>query len=94
MTDKDDVHMPIPADQKHVQQHKEPLGEILHRFGHRPGHVHQAEHHRLGVRPRYALEPVVPYIDRIDVRYYLVAVLEPLKFKGEPRCFRFGSAGA
>ena len=53
--------------QEDVQQQEEPLGEILHRLGHRARHVHQAEHHRLGVGLRHALEAVVAHVDRIDI---------------------------
>ena len=53
--------------QEHVEQHVEPLGEILHVLGHRAGHVHQAEHHRLGDRLRLVLEAAVADVDRIDV---------------------------
>src|SRR5205823_545769 len=35
VTDEDDIDVPVAPDQEHVQQHKEPLGEVLHRFGHR-----------------------------------------------------------
>src|SRR5258706_4950803 len=34
MADEDDVDMAIASGQEHVQQHEEPLGEILHRLGH------------------------------------------------------------
>src|SRR5205823_2620861 len=55
--------------------------------------VHQAEHHRFGVRPRYALKTVVPHVDRVDVRNYLASVLETLELTGEPLCLRLGAAG-
>src|SRR5438876_4335160 len=94
MTDKDDVHMPVPADQKYVQQHEESLGEILHRFDHRTRHVHQAKHYCFSIRTRYALETVVANIERIDIGNDLAPVLEPLKFSGEPFRIPLAAAGA
>src|SRR5439155_22630537 len=94
MTDKDDVHMPVPADQKYVQQHEESLGEILHRFGHRTRHVHQAKHYCFSIRTRYALETVVANIERIDIGNDLASVLEPFELAGQPLRLVFGAASA
>ena len=70
--------MPVAPRQEHVQQHEEPLGEVLHRLGHRARHVHQAEHDGFGVRLRHPLEAAVADVDRVDVRDDLAAPVEPL----------------
>src|SRR5216683_2217666 len=67
MADEDDVDGAIAPLEEDVEQHEEALGEILHRLGHRARDVHQAEHHRLCVRPRHAIEAVVADIDGIDI---------------------------
>src|SRR5882672_6503171 len=67
VADEHDVDGAVAPLEEDVEQHEEPLGEVLHRLGHRARNVHQAEHHRLGVRPRNAIEAVVADIDGIDV---------------------------
>ena len=76
--------------QEHVEQHVEPLGEVLHVLGHRARDVHQAEHHRLRHRLRHGLEPPVADVDRIDERdpanFGLQRVdLAPAARRGAPR---------
>ena len=66
VADEDDLDMPVAAGQEDVEQHVEPLGEVLHVLGHRARHVHQAEHHRLRHRLRHGLEAAIADVDRID----------------------------
>ena len=63
MADEHDLDVAIAPRQEHVEQHVEALGEILHVLRHGAGHVHQAEHHRLGHRLRLALEAAVADVD-------------------------------
>ena len=94
MTDEDDVDVPVTSDQKNMQQHEKPLGEILHRLGHRPRYVHQAEHHRLSIWAGHTLETVIADIQRVDIRNYLAAKLHALELVGQPLRLIVGTAGA
>ncbi len=67
VADEHHVDVLVAALQEDIEQHIEPLGEVLHVLGHRAGHVHQAEHHRLRHRLRLRLEPAVAHVERIDV---------------------------
>src|SRR5712692_3427703 len=81
MADEDDVDGAVAPLEEDVEEHEETLGKILHRLGHRAGDVHQAEHHRLGVRPRHAIEPVVADVDRVDIGDQLAAALQHLDLR-------------
>src|SRR5260221_3694100 len=83
--DKDAVDGAVAPLEEAMKQHKEALGEILHRLGNRAGDVHQAEHHRLRVRPRHAIEAVVADIDGIDIRDELGAAEQRLDLGLETR---------
>ena len=96
VADEDDLDALIAPREKHVQQHEEALGEILHMLGHRAGDVHQAEHHRLRDGLGKALEAAIAQIDGIEERNAQtplarsVAVLRrsssaPLRFRWRPR---------
>src|SRR5262249_19447932 len=41
-------------------------------------------HHRLGVGARNPLIPIVANVERVDIRYDLAAVREPVEFTLEP----------
>src|SRR3712207_7210552 len=43
--DEHDLDLPVASAQEDVEQHVEPLGQVLHVLGHGAGDVHQAEHH-------------------------------------------------
>ena len=88
VADEHHVHVLVAALQEDIEQHVEPLGEVLHVLGHRAGHVHQAEHHRLRHRLRLRLELAVAHIERVDVRDQAGAAqlaLELLLQFGAPR---------
>ena len=87
MADEDDLDVAIAPLQEHVEQHVEPLGEILHVLGHRAGHIHQAEHHGLGDRLGHGLEAAVADIDGIDERDAARLCLQRLDL-----CQQFGAA--
>src|SRR5260221_1580083 len=67
MADEDDVDGAVAPLEEDMEQHEEALCEILHRLRHRAGDVHQAEHHRLRVLPRHAIDAGVADIDGIDL---------------------------
>ena len=67
VADEDDFGAVVAALQEQVQQHEKAFGKILLAFAHRAGHVHQAEHHRLGVRNGLRVEAVEADVDRIDI---------------------------
>ena len=69
VADEHDLDVTIAALEKHVEQHVKALGQILHVLGHRAGHVHQTEHHRLRDRLRNGFETPISYVDRIYERY-------------------------
>ena len=71
---------------------KEPLGEVLHRLGHRARHVHQAEHHRFGVGLRHPLEAAVADIERVDIRDDLGAPLAAFEERGQALDLVVGAA--
>src|SRR6266851_3098690 len=94
MADEHNVDMAVAPDQKNVKQHEEPLGEVLHRLGHRSRYVHQAEHDRFRVGPRHAVEAPIADIDRVDIGNDLAAPLANLELAGKPLRFLFLAAGA
>ena len=67
VADEHHVDVLVAALQEDVEQHVEPLGQVLHVLGHRAGDVHQAEHHRLRDRLRLRLEAAIAHVERIDV---------------------------
>ena len=67
VADEDDFDVAIAPLQKHVEQHVEALGQVLHVLRHRAGNVHQTEHHGLRHRLWHGFETAIPDIDRIDV---------------------------
>ncbi len=67
VADEHDLDMAVAAREKDVEQHVEPLGEVLHVLGHRSGHVHQAEHDRLRYRLGHVLEAPIADVDRVDI---------------------------
>ncbi len=96
MTNEDDLDMPIAPRQKHIEQHVEALGQVLHVFGHRARHVHQTEHDGLGDRLRHDFEAAVADIDRIDERNPANLGLQRLDLGhelGAPRLVAIGEFG-
>ena len=67
-----------------MEQDKEALGQILLALAHRGGDVHQAEHHRVGVRLRAFLEIGVAQVERVDIGDRTLAAQRLLDLGVEP----------
>ena len=90
MADENHLHVLVGTVQEVVEQHEEPLGDVLALFVHRRRYVHQAEHHRLraGLRPLHAV--AVAQVERVEERDMLQAFLQRGDLRAQPRRFRGG----
>ena len=48
VADEDHFDLLVVLLQEQIQQDEETFGDVLVHLGHRPGHIHQAEHHGTG----------------------------------------------
>jgi len=83
-----DLDALVVALEKQVQQDEEPLRQVLPRFAHGTGHIHNAEHHCLCNRHRLRHPVSVTQVETVDERHTRQVRLQRLAFCKQRRDLR------